>query len=93
METGYTYLVRLDMGPETDAQSFHCLLHPIAMPANDSSIKHDGGLGDVRNVLADPALEQLSLGGQLEGVHGKDVNLNSESRSFLKFADCAALGG
>lgn len=68
-----TYLVRLYMGSETNTQSFHCLLHPIAMPANDGSVKHGGGLGDVRNVLADPALEQLSLRGQLEGVHGKYV--------------------
>lgn len=63
METGYTYLVRLDMGPETDAQSFHCLLHPIAMPANDGSVEDGRGFGDVRDVLADPALEQLSLRG------------------------------
>ena len=53
----------LNMGSETDAQSFYCLLHAIAMPANDGSVEHGGRFGDVRDVLADPALEQLSLRG------------------------------
>lgn len=63
MQTGAAYLVCLNMGSETDAQSFYCLLHAIAMPANDGSVEHGGRFGDVRDVLADPALEQLSLRG------------------------------
>jgi hypothetical protein len=70
------------MRPEPNAQSLHCLLHPLAMPANDSSVEHGGGLGDDRDVLADPTLEQFPLRGERERVHGESRSLQS-SRSDL----------
>lgn len=66
MCTGSTYLVCLDMCSEPNTQSFYCLLHPLAMPANDGSVEHGGWFGDVCNVLADPTLEQFILRGERE---------------------------
>lgn len=55
-----------DVSSETDVQSSDGLFHALAMPADDCSVEHRGGLGHVGDIFAIVELGKLLLGGELQ---------------------------
>ena len=59
-----SYLVRLDMGSESDIELLDCAQHCLTVASNEPHVQDGGGLGDIPNVLANVELLEFFLRGR-----------------------------
>lgn len=80
-----SYLVRLNMRPESNPQPLDSVDHPLAVSANDGCVEHNSRLGHIGQILADIELLQGLFRGIVMGSHDVLSARNAELGFWCDF--------